>query len=77
MILNTRSRTESGTTGAIDCDDNVELEKSNVLLMGPTGSGMTTALIKPTCAELGCRVSLLCSISFVVVILGISCGLPI
>lgn len=33
--LNTRSG-----AGAIGDDDNVELEKSNVLLMGPTGSGM-------------------------------------
>ncbi|KAJ4827505.1 CLP protease regulatory subunit clpx3, mitochondrial, partial [Turnera subulata] len=33
------SGAESGTPVAIDDDDNVELEKSNVLLMGPTGSG--------------------------------------
>lgn len=32
---------ESGTSTAVDDDDNVELEKSNVLLMGPTGSGKT------------------------------------
>ncbi|KAG6752119.1 hypothetical protein POTOM_044338 [Populus tomentosa] len=32
---------ESGTLEAIDDEDNVELEKSNVLLMGPTGSGKT------------------------------------
>ncbi|KAJ6433851.1 hypothetical protein OIU84_017535 [Salix udensis] len=32
---------ESGTSEAIDDEDNVELEKSNVLLMGPTGSGKT------------------------------------
>uniref|UniRef100_A0A2N9FP27 AAA+ ATPase domain-containing protein n=1 Tax=Fagus sylvatica TaxID=28930 RepID=A0A2N9FP27_FAGSY len=32
---------ESGIPDGIDNDDNVELEKSNVLLMGPTGSGKT------------------------------------
>uniref|UniRef100_A0A7N0VAG5 Uncharacterized protein n=1 Tax=Kalanchoe fedtschenkoi TaxID=63787 RepID=A0A7N0VAG5_KALFE len=32
---------ESGSSVAVDDDDNVELEKSNVLLMGPTGSGKT------------------------------------
>ncbi|XP_047325345.1 CLP protease regulatory subunit CLPX3, mitochondrial-like [Impatiens glandulifera] len=32
---------ESERSGASDDDDNVELEKSNVLLMGPTGSGKT------------------------------------
>lgn len=42
MRLNTRSEAESGAGGAICDDDNVELEKSNVLLMGPTGSGMIT-----------------------------------
>lgn len=39
-LLCTRSAPESGTSATIDDDDNVELEKSNVLLMGPTGSGM-------------------------------------
>lgn len=34
--LNTRSAAQP-----IDEDDNVELDKSNVLLMGPTGSGMS------------------------------------
>ncbi|GLT32881.1 hypothetical protein SLA2020_075130 [Shorea laevis] len=32
---------ESGSSETVDDDDNVELEKSNVLLMGPTGSGKT------------------------------------
>ncbi|KAH0976538.1 hypothetical protein GBA52_026257 [Prunus armeniaca] len=32
---------ESGIPNTIDDDDKVELEKSNVLLMGPTGSGKT------------------------------------
>uniref|UniRef100_A0A7N0RC25 Uncharacterized protein n=1 Tax=Kalanchoe fedtschenkoi TaxID=63787 RepID=A0A7N0RC25_KALFE len=32
---------EAGSPVAVDDDDNVELEKSNVLLMGPTGSGKT------------------------------------
>lgn len=36
----TRSGAEPKTADAVDNDDNVELEKSNVLLMGPTGSGM-------------------------------------
>jgi len=36
--FNTRSTVDSEL---LDDDDNVDLEKSNVLLMGPTGSGMT------------------------------------
>lgn len=39
--FNTRSAADSGASEVLDDDDNVELEKSNVLLMGPTGSGMT------------------------------------
>lgn len=39
--FNTRSAADSGVSEVLDDDDNVELEKSNVLLMGPTGSGMT------------------------------------
>ncbi|KAK7820483.1 clp protease regulatory subunit clpx3 [Quercus suber] len=35
------SGAESGIPDKVDDDDNVELEKSNVLLMGPTGSGKT------------------------------------
>ena len=34
-----------GFDGEADDDDNVELEKSNVLLMGPTGSGKAFATI--------------------------------
>jgi ATP-dependent Clp protease ATP-binding subunit ClpX len=34
-----------GINGEADDDDNVELEKSNVLLMGPTGSGKAFATI--------------------------------
>jgi len=40
LDFNTRSGAESGIPDKIDDDDNVELEKSNVLLMGPTGSGL-------------------------------------
>ncbi|KAK4280500.1 hypothetical protein QN277_012121 [Acacia crassicarpa] len=35
------SGADSGTSEELDVDQNVELEKSNVLLMGPTGSGKT------------------------------------
>lgn len=35
------SGAESGIPNKVDDDDKVELEKSNVLLMGPTGSGKT------------------------------------
>lgn len=41
MDFNTRSGADSGISGILDDDENVELEKSNVLLMGPTGSGIT------------------------------------
>lgn len=37
LFLNSRSETESSR---LDDDENVDLEKSNVLLMGPTGSGI-------------------------------------
>lgn len=41
MHLNTRSGIERGTNEVENEDnDSVELEKSNVLLMGPTGSGI-------------------------------------
>ena len=40
-LLKSRSGGEIGKARMEDEDDNVELEKSNVLLMGPTGSGMT------------------------------------
>jgi len=41
-----RSGADSGSfDGEADDDDNVELEKSNVLLMGPTGSGKAFATI--------------------------------
>lgn len=40
MEFDSRSAAESGKPNTIDKEDNVELEKSNVLLMGPTGSGI-------------------------------------
>lgn len=40
MDLYARSGAESGIPNKVDDDDKVELEKSNVLLMGPTGSGI-------------------------------------
>lgn len=41
LHLNTRSGVEFGSNGdENEGSDSVELEKSNVLLMGPTGSGM-------------------------------------
>lgn len=40
MEFDSRSAAESGFPNTIDKEDNVELEKSNVLLMGPTGSGI-------------------------------------
>lgn len=40
MEFDSRSAAESGIPNTIDKEDNVELEKSNVLLMGPTGSGI-------------------------------------
>uniref|UniRef100_A0A2P2KUL2 ATP-dependent Clp protease ATP-binding subunit clpX-like n=1 Tax=Rhizophora mucronata TaxID=61149 RepID=A0A2P2KUL2_RHIMU len=42
--LKKESEAKSGIGKAIDDDDDVELEKSNVLLMGPTGSGMDYVL---------------------------------
>lgn len=39
--FNTRPGADSGISEVLDDDDNVELDKSNVLLMGPTGSGVT------------------------------------
>ena len=45
MHLNTRSGVELGNDEAENEDsDSVELEKSNVLLMGPTGSGINLML---------------------------------
>lgn len=41
VVFNTRLGADSGISGILDDDENVELEKSNVLLMGPTGSGIT------------------------------------
>lgn len=44
MILNIRSAGDSFTVGsAINDNDAVELEKSNILVMGPTGSGIRIA----------------------------------
>lgn len=43
MDLYARSGAESGIPNKVDDDDKVELEKSNVLLMGPTGSGMISS----------------------------------
>lgn len=40
MEFDSRSAADSGIPNTIDKEDNVELEKSNVLLMGPTGSGI-------------------------------------
>lgn len=43
MDLYARSGAESRIPNKVDDDDKVELEKSNVLLMGPTGSGMISS----------------------------------
>lgn len=45
--FNTRLGADSGISDVFDDDENVELEKSNVLLMGPTGSGITFTLHAP------------------------------
>ncbi|XP_021903380.1 CLP protease regulatory subunit CLPX3, mitochondrial-like isoform X1 [Carica papaya] len=41
VSLQNGSGEEAGSSKTVNNDDNVELEKSNVLLMGPTGSGKT------------------------------------
>lgn len=40
MEFDSRSAAEPASPNTIDKEDSVELEKSNVLLMGPTGSGI-------------------------------------
>lgn len=44
VFFNSRSGTETGIPETTDDDENVELEKSNVLLMGPTGSGLNLCI---------------------------------
>lgn len=42
-----RSGVEAGSDRMEDDEDDVELEKSNVLLMGPTGSGIMRLYLPP------------------------------
>lgn len=58
--MNDRSGAESGISVVEDDDDSIELEKSNVLLMGPTGSGMvptSTFVISFACSRIKVLVS--------------------
>ena len=57
--LNARSGAEAASLEAMDDDDNVELEKSNVLLVGPTGSGIQSSLFLVGCMKLHCWIPFL------------------
>ena len=48
--------------GATSCDDDIELEKSNILLIGPTGSGVVCGHVN--LSIYGCTMVMFCADGF-------------